>query len=756
MRPTTRIRLGRIAIVLLLAAVASAADLATVQLSPGWATFGQAAPRGAARSLRIGALPTQCDIKTRWDDGSIRFAVLTAPVVTAGAYDVAPTTPSTATALVPRATAAEVRLDVVAGTSRTLYTARLPAARSTDRWLDGAQVVEERHRLRALDAAGAAHPFLTVLIDLRTYRDGSRRLDVAVENILDQAGARPVTYSVAIVADGVTHWSHADVTHFYLTRWRRTLPLGLTESDVRLDLRPFFAARALPRYLDLVLKTIYHPAGTYGSTHPRAGKAKFDILEGGDLNPDMTAHGGRAELAPYPDWTASYLVHQDSVQKRYVLAAGDTAGSWGVHVREPDGGTHAGIGDSRLVCIDQRPNYWLDAWHSGAYPWSKAADGTWIAGGAVQRAMPPHGPAGSQRIADRGFYYADIAHQPSLAYVPYLVTGDRWYADEVRYWANYCLLATFQDAYYNARGGSAGIMLRNETRGIAWAIRNVSDAAAYLPDGDPARPYLAQKLMNTLRALDARAATPGPLGVAWLGYRNGPVSPTTQLGVALWEHAYLTWAIDHAVRHGFDAGKDFRDQVSDFQLRLFTTPGYDRAFAGPYNLAVADRTSTTTTWYTSLPQVFQRTYGTSGAAYWWGYNGPDARLMLLIAARNGRAGTQGALDYLMTHIGVPNSTNTVAVLARRSGWSIAADDPTRDGTGTGTGAGTGTGTTAGGSSGSSSGSGSGGGSGGDASATAGGATPNASGGSGGCGTGGALALALAAISAAWTRSRRRR
>src|SRR5262245_57080276 len=63
--------------------------LANVGLTAGWATFGQALPPGAAYDgLQIGTLQTQTDVKTRWPDGSIRFAVLSARVPLAGDYDV--------------------------------------------------------------------------------------------------------------------------------------------------------------------------------------------------------------------------------------------------------------------------------------------------------------------------------------------------------------------------------------------------------------------------------------------------------------------------------------------------------------------------------------------------------------------------------------------------------------------------------------------------------------------------------------------
>ena len=45
----------------------------------------------------------------------------------------------------------------------------------------------------------------------------------------------------------------------------------------------------------------------------------FGILKSGALDPIMSDHSGRAELAPFPDWTARYLVHKDPAQRAFVL-----------------------------------------------------------------------------------------------------------------------------------------------------------------------------------------------------------------------------------------------------------------------------------------------------------------------------------------------------------------------------------------------------------------------------------------------------
>src|SRR5262245_24720887 len=65
--------------------------IATVGLTAGWATFGEAIPQGQATgALQIGSLPTQTDVKNRWPDGSIKFAIVSANVPSAGSYAVTP------------------------------------------------------------------------------------------------------------------------------------------------------------------------------------------------------------------------------------------------------------------------------------------------------------------------------------------------------------------------------------------------------------------------------------------------------------------------------------------------------------------------------------------------------------------------------------------------------------------------------------------------------------------------------------------
>jgi len=284
----------------------------------------------------------------------------------------------------------------------TIYTATLPGTPAGDAWMSGPIVQEWRHVIAPI-AGGTAHPFLRVIFDTRVYNDGRSHLSVTVENVLNQTGATTTTYDVTIVANGQTRFTHAKVQHYYMTRWRKAYDLDFVPSTVTPDVTPFNVSRAIPPFNSVV--NLDGRVDTIG--------ANFDILQSGALDNIMGGHGGRAELAPLPDWTARYLVKKNATQGQFVMANADLAGSWPIHVREPDGAALSGLGSEHLMSIDQEPNVWLAAGGTGikGSPMPMAEYGSGVPG-------PGQSPLGPSN-----------AHVPDLAFVPYLLTGDRYYAE---------------------------------------------------------------------------------------------------------------------------------------------------------------------------------------------------------------------------------------------------------------------------------------------------------------------------------------
>ena len=604
------------------AAGQNAMPLANYRLGAGWATFGLALPQGASReAVTVGTLATQTDVKTRWPDGSIRFAVVSARVTTAATYAI---TPAAASSGRVRSAWPAASVEMVIGPGRWL--APLPAAIG-DLWLDGPLVAEAR-AIVTPTMGSVEHPFFRVIYDVRAYADGVSRLDVTVENTLDHALATSVRYDVAVTLNGRQVFRRQDVEHKYLARWRHVSWSATAEAEVTPDFTPFIRAKALPEYLP----SVDEPARSIAD--PR-----FDILKTGDMTVPMNAHGGRPELAPYPDWTAQYLVHKRPDQRAYMLRHGELAGSFGIHIKEADG--------VRLISIDERPNFWLD---SRADP-----DGRPKNGSLRGRAEP-----------------GDNAHQPSLAFVPYLVTGDRFFLDEMKYWANFCLVWTFQDSYSRQRGGSDGLLAPNEVRGVGWALRNLADAAAYIPDADEMRAYFREKVINNLTWLDQHATNLStPLDTLFPLRRPEDDQWGPYTWIALWEHSYVAWAVDRAQQLGFGPGTTLRDRIVKLQLKLFSSEreGFARSHAGAYVLAVGTRSGWDVTYFPTIAEVFRVTEKYGNFRPLEGYYGPEARLLLMIAKRLELPGAADSYQYVMSH-----STEGVSMLtdlSRRSGWAIA-------------------------------------------------------------------------------------
>src|SRR4051812_26796375 len=634
------------------APAAAAQTLATIHLTPGWATSGQALPQGAAPSgVRVGTFPTQTDVKNRWPDGSIRFAVVSVFVPAAGNFPLEPTAIATGT-FTPALPPTSVTL-TIAGVA---YTATQPQTPSADRWLSGPLAYEGRSVVTPVAAGAVPHPFLRVNFDTRVYNDAQARVDVSVENVLDQAGAATVTYDVAIAVNGAPVFTKTAVSHYYLTRWRKIFSVsGTTLSAITPDLVPFNTSKALPQYLPVVANFV-NTAG-----------ANYDILQSGALDQDMSLHGGRSELAPYPDWTARYLVHKDPAQRAFVLANGDLSGSWPIHARES--GALSGLGAERLISLDQRPTIWFDERAQAALQWD------YIKG----LPLPIREYTGIVPSGGQSALVPDNAHQPSLAFVPYLMTGDRYYAEEMAFWADYAMLRTYPG---DGVRGAAGIVENNEVRGWGWALRNIADAAAYYPDASPVKAYLVQKVVNNLQYLDTFAnaafSPSNPFNVLFINRR-----PDGGQYISLWEQSYLAHAIDRANQHGFSGGLLARDAVAKFHLKLFTSePDYPKAQAGGYLIAVGTANATTPallgTFFTSMAQIWSATQGQERP--FPGFYGPEARLNLILGIQNGFAGAQGAYDYLLPFIAqtptfCPNQPD-MPDLACRAGWAIAVPSTT--------------------------------------------------------------------------------
>jgi hypothetical protein len=611
-------------VVLLLLAIrpniAHAAIVATYHFGPGWATFGLVVPRGVAPAgsgLQIGSLPTQTDLKTTWPDGSIRFAVLSARIQLSGFYPITTVPRSTAASFTPLWPLASVTF-IIDGVS---YVAALPPFTGVDSWLDQGALVREARVVVAPTSGVAPHPLLQVIFDVRSYADGGRRVDVTVQNVKDVTTGDKVSYAVAIAVNGREVFSRSGVVHYSLTRWRKIfLTDGLAEATVVPDLEPFFAAHTIPRFRSDISDASYAIAG-----------AKFDILQFGDFQAYMPATGGRPEIGWFPDWIVRYLVFKKPDARAYMIRHSELSASWSGHITEPDG--------TSLITLSKYPDYWLDA----------RAD--------AGRPNGPSAPRANGEIRGTRAEWLENAHLPSVSFVPYLITGDRFHLDQQRLWAAFTLIKTWHGQVgvpgttldYTRK---AGLLLENQTRGVAWSLRAIGDMLAYLPDASPDRAYFATTLQRNLDWLEIHGRTfdSGPLGTALWQNRFEVVNGVNHLLAATWQEAYVAYELHRLLEHGFAPGAALRDRFARFHLRMFSSePDYPRTYAGPYFLLVGVQgPGSALRPFTTMREVFDATYKQrkESPTPFAGWYGPEERTMLLLARRIGLPGAEAALNWL--------------------------------------------------------------------------------------------------------------
>jgi hypothetical protein len=527
-------------------------------------SFGQVFRRGALKpkdgvriSLNGREAAAQLDAKAFWPDGSVRHAVLTVlapPVAKGGALEgqIRRDGGSTALRARPAGSAAVPDVDVVLelqgdGGHRTVRAAlreiAATAATGDPPWLDGPLVREQRYR--SVPAYG-----LQVVFDVWTPAAGPPRVDVIVHNDSAQAadiGTR--RYDAAIRVAGRTAFEARGLTHYAYATWRRTLELGAPPLRMVPDVALLAETGATPNYAR------FRPAPEAVSHLHRLSVDGARPLGFAAITPYMPTTGGRADIGPLPAWAVFYLADPSRQNHDVLLANGDAAGSIPWHVRD--------LTTQGPIRIDQHPDVWLDG---------------------RGEAAPP--------VLARKYYtldtewHPDDAHQPSLTYLPYLLTGSRYYRDELAMQAGYNLLAIDPQL----RDGGEGLLLGAQVRAVAWNLRTLANAAWILPADDPLQGYFENVLRRNLAEIVQRhvrrrgSGGPGELR----GYLPGPnaVAGST----APWQNDYLAMVLGWIAAMGYDDARTAADWMGAFVAGRFNSGprGYDPLYGTPYYLMVAE------------------------------------------------------------------------------------------------------------------------------------------------------------------------
>jgi hypothetical protein len=517
-------------------------------------TFGQTFAQGSApASLQVfqgaSALPTQVDVKRRHADGSIRHAILSVRLPAASQaiqLSIKPSAVHSASSELSLqqalAGAADYRVEITESASTYTATLKTALAHGADPWLAGTVASEWRARVAPTSPSGQ-HPGLRVLFDARYYSQTQGRVSIAIENVEATAARGDRTYNLRILdATGVEVFAQTNIKHYFQTRLRKVFYFGGAKLLLAVaDAAALQNSFAIPKYLDVDIGR-----SAANNLYNNWTKKDRGLFGSGIVSSSMPGTGGRMDIGPLPGWTVIALLSRDAKAYEVMFDAAERAAVYSVHYRD------ATTGD--VININRHPTTTIGSNNQ----WADAADKLPAA------SLPGTTP-----------HQADIAHQPSLNYVPYIISGDRYYLDEIYFWANWNLI--WLD--FHTRSKQLGLIQDEQLRGQAWAMRSFGEAAWIAPDTHWQKDYFADKVKQNISWYRGHAMPTNPLGV-WRGTAdwNGSqkldfyadMSSQVTHWVSPWMHDFFAVTLAHLCELGFDA-KDLRDWSLGFTVKRFTS-----------------------------------------------------------------------------------------------------------------------------------------------------------------------------------------
>ncbi|PID71733.1 MAG: hypothetical protein CSB34_06045 [Desulfobulbus propionicus] len=450
-------------------------------------TFGHVFKKGDAVgtvSVKVNgvAVNTQCDIRNRYEDNSIRFAVISLLVPSMPAngsvtltlesggtnYN---TNPMAKAEIQATGIDAELRLTGLSGSGYSgNLTADLSTAIANDTnltyWMSGdiaTEIIVEQRLNNSLNAVWEARfypgtPYI--------------RLSHTIENI--EANYRGNVDYALDIRQGTSSlpsvYTKPSFTHNNMGRWRKVLWVENEPPEIEMhyNLPYLISTGHIPNY-DTTLTV---PETTISDSYAQWQGTDTDIMGTGYIETFFGATGGREDIGFFPTWTARYLLSMDNRMREIMMNHAEMVAGAPFHWREFDS-TKSFFGS--FVNIDDRPRVYTIETYVNSPGFDKL--GTAI------------GTTSSEWSLDR-------SHQASFTFVPYLITGDYFYFQETQYWAAWDLSASNYNADWG-RNYDKGYIC-DQVRGEAWGLRNIAHAAVISPDGSAAKAYFTEKVVNNI------------------------------------------------------------------------------------------------------------------------------------------------------------------------------------------------------------------------------------------------------------------
>ena len=532
-------------------------------------------------------IPLQLDVKATHPDGSVRHAVVSGivPTLAAGAGRALSLLKSNA----PHTAGMGPQVLQVNGFSSSVQATigGVPYYASADdliktgapyqTWLSGGVANEWHVSTPLMTSNGVAHPHLTARFAIRWYDAIKKaRVDVTIENAWAyEADPQNFTYDAEVKVGGAVVYAKPALTHLHHARWRKTFWWGGEAGQAHVKHNPAYliASRALPNY-DQSVKI--------AETELAAIKTKFSGVVTEPMNVGlavkaMATTGGRDDIGLLPSWGASYLLSMDKRAKDATLGTADLAGTWSMHYRDKNTGRPISLMDYPYMTI-------------------KGTRGDTYNRTTKQYEAFPTCP----KTVCTTPYSHDTSHQAAFAYLPYLVTGDYYYLEELQFWSMYNVFQSNPGYRKNIQG----LLGTGQVRGQAWSLRTLAEAAYITPDNDRLKAHFNQILTSNLDWYTAYYLN-GGAGANALGVitADGAVVYDSKRGVAPWQDDFFTAALGHTYELGYTKALPLLQWKSIFPIERMIGDGSCWIGGAIYSLVIRD--SETSPIYTSIGDAYK-------------------------------------------------------------------------------------------------------------------------------------------------------
>jgi hypothetical protein len=380
----------------------------------------------------------------------------------------------------------------------------------------------------------------------------------------------------------------------------------------------------------------------------------YTPLQQGNFPNGMGAAGYHPSIGLIPDWDVLYLVGNNSRAFSGVIVNAYSAGRYGIHFRDET--------TLQPLKFSSYPNLVVRGAGSGIMGSGASSKSTYtpLASGT----LPPTW---------------NSTHHPSVGFTAYLLTGRFYFMEEIQFAATLNFLKNTDVARKFSQGIFQTNVGANTTRGAAWAIRTLAQAACVTPDDDlPLRnEFLASLAANADYYHAIYVAQPNnPFGFVapYSNYSTG----SGKYSEAIWMQDFFTGAIGYALDLELALPASSSTRLAEFFAwkaqsiigRLGGTGSEDYLYsdAGLYTLAVgaADNSNFidgSGPWFANWGEIYAATTGRTNP----GEEGP---------LRNGNfpevssywGNLQPAIAYAVEHQ-VPGAAAAYARMTGASNWS---------------------------------------------------------------------------------------